>query len=293
VDCGLYQGTRELRRHSWEPFPYDARSLDAVVLTHADLDHCGYLPALAAAGFRGPVYATEGTAALARIVLLDSAHLLDGDAQHANRHRYSKHSPALPLYTVADVERALSRVVTVPFGVDVEVAPDVVAHWRRAGHILGSASVHLRLGAGPSVLLSGDLGRPSHPVLAPPDRPPASAAVVIESTYDGRTHSGDDRELLAAAIRRTVDRGGTVLVPAFAVDRTEVVLHALRGLMRDGAVPQVPVHVDSPMALRALALYRAAVRRGDVEIRPGLGADGDPFDTGQVTRPVPWTTRSA
>ncbi len=282
VDCGLFQGTKELRLRNWEPFPLDPSAIDAVVLTHAHLDHCGYLPRLSAQGFRGPVYATQGTVELARIVLLDSAHLQEEDAAHAREHRYSKHAKPAPLYSTEDVERLLPQFASVPFGIYESVAKGVRVRFQPAGHILGAASALLEIGdAGVTALFSGDLGRTSHPLLAAPPHPPAADVVVVESTYGDRRHQPETSNLLAATIRRTIKRGGTVVIPAFAVDRTEVVLMELRRLTELGEIPRVPIYVDSPMALAALAVYREAIRMRSAEVRQPLPG-GDPFDPGNV-----------
>ena len=285
VDCGLYQGLKPLRLRNWAEFPVDPASIDAVVLTHAHLDHCGYLPALARNGFRGPVFATAGTDALARIVLPDSAHIQEEDAGYANRRGYSKHAPALPLYTTADANRVLEQFRVVPFFQALPVAAGVRATFLPAGHILGSAMVLLALEEPRprTLLVSGDLGRPQHPILVPPTDPPAADVVLVESTYGDREH--EDAAGLArfeAAILRTVERGGSIVIPSFAVDRTEVLLLHLRRLVRDGRVPNLPVYVDSPMALAALGVYRQALAAGGIEIRPGFAGDGDPFDPGQL-----------
>jgi metallo-beta-lactamase family protein len=285
IDCGLFQGLKPLRLRNWSPFPVGPETIDAVVLTHAHLDHCGYLPALARNGFRGPVLATAGTQALARIVLPDSAHIQEEDARYANRRGTSKHVPALPLYTTADAERVLERFRVAAFFHKTEVAPGVRATFLPAGHILGSAMVLLEIdGRRPrTVLVSGDLGRPAHPILTPPADPPGADLVLVESTYGDRTH--EDAAALARfedTLVRTAARGGTTVIPSFAVDRTEVLLLHLRRLVRDGRVPSLPVYVDSPMALAALGVYRRAITEGGIEIRPGFGGDGDPFDPGQL-----------
>ena len=295
VDCGLFQGLKELRLRNWAPFPVDPSTIDAVVLTHAHVDHCGYLPALAVAGFEGPVHCTPATAALVGIVLPDSGHLQEEEARWANRRGYSKHVPALPLYTEDDARALLAQVRTTPFDTPTGVAPGVEVTLQPAGHILGSAIATLEVtwgGQGEHVrrfTFSGDLGRPHHPLLSPPAtlaraRPDV---VVVESTYGDRRH--DDAGAVAAladAITRTAHRGGTVVIPAFAVDRTEVLLHHLRRLRASGAIPPVPISVDSPMALRSLAVYRDAADRGDPDVRTGLSelADGggDPFDPGDL-----------
>ena len=282
VDCGLFQGLRELRRRNWEPFPVAAEGIGAALLTHAHLDHSGYLPALVRQGFRGPTYLTQGTAQLAKIVLLDSAHLLEEDADNARRHGYSKHDPPLPLYTEADVRRAVRSMRPVALCEPFEVAPGWRATLRPAGHILGSSSVRLELAAGQTVLFSGDLGRPVHPLLNPPPDPPASDVVVVESTYGDRRHEAADDGPLGQAITRTVRRGGSVVIPAFAVDRTEVILMALRRLRLGGVIPDVPVYVDSPMALAALQIYREAIRRRDPEVRGDLPVGAELFDPGNL-----------
>jgi metallo-beta-lactamase family protein len=268
VDCGLYQGERDLRRRNWQPFPVDPGSLGSVVLTHAHLDHCGYLPALVRQGFTGPAWCTPGTAALAAIVLRDSAHLQEEDAANARAGGYSKHDPPLALYDAADAERSLRRLRPLGFGEPAGVDGDLTFSLSRAGHILGSSSVLVRAGRG-TALFSGDLGRRAHPLLRPRDDPPAADTVVVESTYGDRSHPRPEvpHEALADAVRRTVARGGSVLVPAFAVDRTQIVLHELGELQRAGRIPQVPIHVDSPMGLAALDVYR----RADLadELRPG------------------------
>lgn len=282
VECGLFQGLKELRLRNWEPFPVQARSLHAVVLTHAHLDHSGYLPALVRQGFRGPIYCTANTAALCQILLPDAAKLQEEDAAYANRKGFSKHDPALPLYTAADAQRALRQLRVVPFGGVHEVAPGMRVTMHRAGHILGSAWVRLEFDDGDTdaVLFSGDLGRPEHPVLMPPDPPSGCGTLLIESTYGGRRHDeGAAETQLAEAIVRTAERGGAVVIPAFAVDRTEVLLLTLRKLEAAGRIPHLPVYVDSPMALAALQVYERAAAQGDAEVRPELRGRSDAFDT--------------
>lgn len=266
VDCGLYQGERRWRALNWEAPPVDPATIDAVALTHAHLDHCGYLPALVRGGFAGPAHTTSGTAALAGVILRDSAHLQEEEAEGARRGGWSKHDPPLPLYTVADAERAVAALRPVGETGSVEAAGATVT-FVRAGHILGSSSVLVEKD-GASVLFSGDLGRNDHPVLFPRARPPAAHTVVVESTYGDRAHPEVDPEhhVMGDAIRRTIRRGGSVVIPAFAVDRTEIVLLALADLVESGAVPDVPVWVDSPMALAALEIYRDPQHAG--EVRP-------------------------
>ena len=240
VDAGLYQGERSWRRLNWEHTIDRPEEIEDVVLTHAHLDHCGYLPALVRQGFHGPVWTSAGTAGLLPIVLRDSAHLLQEEAAYAQTAGYSKPKPPLSLYTSADVERVLELVRSVRFGNPQATAAGATVTLHRAGHVLGSASVLVSVG-GRSVLFSGDLGRPRHPLLQPRADPPPAHAVVLESTYGNRIHPQlagmDEHEPLAAAIRRTIGRGGSVLIPAFAVDRTELVLLALARLTAQHGSP--------------------------------------------------------
>lgn len=267
VDAGLYQGLAALRRRNWDPAQVPAADVGAVVVSHAHLDHCGYLPRLVRDGFTGRIVCTAETAELVEIVLRDSAHLQEEDARLANEQGFSKHRPALPLYDLDDVERALRLLDPVAYDEPVRLAPAVTATLRPAGHILGSATVQLDAG-GQSVVFSGDLGRPSHPLLRPPAPLAAAGTVVVESTYGDRAHEPARPDILAGAVRRTIARGGSVLVPAFAVDRTELVLMELHRLMRAGEVPRVPIYLDSPMALATLAVYRRAVETGSSQLRP-------------------------
>ena len=281
VDCGLYQGLRELRARNWHVAVADPPSIDAVVLTHAHVDHCGYLPRLVAEGFHGPVYATATTSALARIVLPDCGHLYEEEAEYANRKGFSRHDPVLPLYTEDDAWRAVELLRPIAFREERMIADGVSVRLSRAGHILGSATVRMQLGGdGPAVGFSGDLGRPTHPLLVAPDPPPSVDTLLVESTYGNRRH--DDAgapDRLADVVTTTIERGGSVLIPAFAVDRTEVLLHHLAQLARGGRLPAgVPIFVDSPMALSALRVYREALRRGDPDIRPIPAGRADPFE---------------
>jgi metallo-beta-lactamase family protein len=279
VDAGLYQGLAELRRRNWDPFPEPPSSIDEVVVTHAHLDHTGYLPRLVRDGFRGRIVCTPETAELAAIVLRDSAHLQEEDAAYANAMGFSRHRPALPLYDREDVERTLPLFAPTPYGERVALAGAATALMLPAGHILGSAIVLLEV-EGHRAVFSGDLGRPHHPLLKARHAPPAADTVVVEATYGDRRHPDPDPDLLADAVRRTVKRGGTVLIPAFAVDRTELVLMELARLTRAGEIPRVPVFVDSPMALAALAVYRRALGHGEAGTRRLRGHD--PFDPGDL-----------
>ena len=283
VECGLYQGLREHRRLNWAPFPVEPSSVDAVVVTHSHLDHCGYLPALVRDGFAGPVLCTPDTAALAAIVLRDSARLQEEDADFAHQTGYSKHSPPLPLYTQKDAEAAIELFQPVPFDEPEPLADaGITVTLRPAGHVLGSATVELSVD-GRTVLFTGDLGRGQHPLLVAPAPAPQADVVVTESTYGDRSHPRPGYGDLAAVLRRTLGRGGVALVPSFAVDRTEIMLHAIRDLMASGQVPTVPVYVDSPMALDALEVYRRALREHHPDVRPHHdGSALDALDTGDL-----------
>jgi len=286
VDCGLFQGSRDLRRRNWAPPPVSPASLDAVVISHAHLDHTGWLPRLAATGYHGPIYGTPHTLRLTELVLRDAAHLQEEDAEYAAEKGYSKHRNPRPLYDSADAEKAIAQLTPLPYHTQMMVADGMAATLRRAGHILGSATIELRTSTD-AVLFSGDLGRPDHPLLLPPEPPSDVDAIVVESTYGDRNRGPSNLARLADAMTHTLQHGGSVLIPAFAIDRTELVLTALRSLMHDGSVPTVPVWVDSPMAAAALDVYRAAMAEPHPsELRPV--PDGDPFDltTLRVARTV-------
>jgi metallo-beta-lactamase family protein len=254
IDCGLFQGQKELRLKNWQPLLARPSTIDAVILTHAHLDHCGYLPRLVRDGFRGPIYATPATIDVARLILLDSAYLQEKDAEFANRHGFSKHHPALPLYTRADAERALERFRPVDFHHKIEVQGGFELRFRRAGHILGAATAEVRAG-GLSVLFSGDLGRFGDAIMHDPEPVERADFLVVESTYGNRIHPDvDPAEALGDVVERTVRRGGTVIIPAFAVGRAQSLLFHLWQLKQAGRLSLVPIYVDSPMATDATAL---------------------------------------
>jgi metallo-beta-lactamase family protein len=277
LDCGLYQGLKDLRVRNWSARVPDPASIDAIVLSHAHLDHCGYAPLLVRQGFRGPIHCTAATKDLLAVVLLDAAHLQEEEAERANRHQYSKHHPALPLYTVADAELALTLVSPHPYDIPFSVPGGVTVRLRRAGHILGSATIEVDSADGLRLVYSGDLGRYDRPILADPAPVPAADVLVIESTYGDRTHpSGADREL-AQVIQDTAARGGTLLIPAFAVDRTQELLWMLHQLEQRGTLPTLPVYCDSPMATEVTDIYRRHPEDYDAELAASLQAGNTPF----------------
>lgn len=278
VDCGLFQGSSEDRAKNWAQFPVNPADIDAVILTHAHLDHCGYLPALVRDGFSGPVYCTRATAALAEVVLRDSAHLQEEDAEYARKKGFSRHAVPRALYDTRDAEAAIALFAIRPYHDDFDLWPGAKAEFEPSGHILGSAVLRLtETGERPRVVVfSGDLGRPSHPLLVAPHPPADADVVVIESTYGDRVHEDVTKGLdeLAEAITRTLRRRGTVVIPAFAVDRTEVLLKALRDLQDQQRIPLAPIHVDSPMALATLKIYTDAIDAGEAEFRTEITARG-------------------
>jgi metallo-beta-lactamase family protein len=256
VDCGLFQGLKQLRLRNREPLPFDPASLDAVLLTHAHLDHSGYLPLLVRNGFRGPIHCTPGTRDLCGILLPDSGYLQEEEAEYANRHGFSKHRPAEPLYTQEDAILSLDSFQDTPFGQELELGGGLSATFLPAGHILGAAMISLR-GDGTTVLFSGDLGRPHDPLLPPPAVIREADYLLVESTYGDRHHEPvDPLDQLEAAIRRTSKRGGVVLIPAFAVGRTQTLLYLLYRLKQEGRIPDLPIFVDSPMAASAIRIFQ-------------------------------------
>lgn len=255
VDCGLFQGYRELRERNWAEPPFDPAALDAVVLTHAHIDHTGYLPKLVKLGFRGRAYCTSGTADLLHVLLPDSGYLQEEAARHARKWGYSRHTEPQPLYTRADAEASLRVLEPIAFDVETKITAGVTVSFSRAGHILGSACALVRA-EGASIVFSGDVGRPHDPIMKPPAPTPRADYLVVESTYGDRRHPTDDvAEALARVVRETVERKGTLVVPAFAVGRAQHLLHILAELKRTQGIPDVPVFLDSPMANEATEIF--------------------------------------
>jgi len=290
VDCGLFQGLKELRQRNWEPLPIDPASLDAVVLTHAHLDHCGYLPRLVAGGFRGRIFCTPATKELCSLVLPDAAKIQEEDARTANRERFTKHDPALPLFTQNDAARALGQLQPVGYDRPVPVlspnvrcqAPEVSVEFVNAGHLLGSAFARIRIGER-TILFGGDLGRFGRPVLPDPSPPGAADILLLESTYGDRLHEPDDNgERFARIVRDTADRGGKVIIPSFAIGRVEEVLYWLKRLEDEQRIPILPVFLDSPMAIAALQFYSARLHELDADLTPAA-RDVSAFATRRMT----------
>jgi metallo-beta-lactamase family protein len=274
VDCGLFQGLKDLRERNWQPLPIKATDLTSVVLTHAHLDHTGYLPRLVGQGFRGRIFCTPATATLTKIVLADAARLQEEDADRANRKGYTRHQPALPLFTERDAEKAMTLLQPVGYERPIPVMPGVTAEFINAGHLLGSGYARVKVEkAGKTILFGGDLGRYSRPVLPDPFPVTEADVLLVESTYGDKTHEvDDDGAKLAGIIKSTADRKGKLIIPAFALGRVEELLYWIKRLEDRHAIPQLPVYVDSPMALSVLAEYR---KRGDeLDAEISGGADG-------------------
>ncbi len=283
LDCGLFQGLKELRRRNWAAPPVEPRTLGAVILSHAHIDHSGYLPRLCRDGFTGPIYCTPGTHDLLRVMLPDAAHLQEEEADFANRHRTSKHDPALPLYTIADAERALALVKRVDFGSPFTAARGVEARFTPSGHILGAGLVACEVG-GRRLIFSGDLGRYDVPIMVDPEPVAEADVLLVESTYGNRVHPPDDpADRLTAAVRRAVDQKGWLLIPAFAVGRSQEILYDLRELETRGAIPSIPVFLDSPMGIQATAIYAAHTEEHDAALARVEAGGTAPFASRRFT----------
>ena len=286
VDCGMFQGLKELRERHWQDPPFDPRSIDAVLITHAHIDHTGYLPRLVRQGFHGPVYCSRGTSDLLKILLPDAGRLQEEDADYKNRHNLSKHKPALPLYTEKDADASLELIRGVSnIGERFQVAPGLFASFQISGHILGSSLVLLEIedagadGSGRRVLFSGDLGHYDQPIIKDPSPPPACDYMLVESTYGDRPRSEDPKVALARIINDAAKRNAPVLIPAFAVGRTQEIVYLIRELEEEKAIPVLPVTVDSPMAAAATTAYANRKEEHDEEYVSILRSQRHPLRT--------------
>jgi len=282
VDCGLFQGPAANRRLNWKKLPFPAKDLDAVVLTHAHIDHSGYLPRLCRHGFTGTVYCTPPTVGLLRVLLPDAAHIQEEEARYANRKGYSKHKPALPLFQMADARAALKLLQPVFFDTWQELHPGVRVRFHRQGHILGAAAVELetktRGGKRKTVYFSGDVGRYGVPILKEPQNYPGSDVLFVESTYGNRSHpAGDPRAAITEAVNEGIKRGGVIIIPAFAIDRTQELLYMLHESMVEKEIPQIPIWLDSPMGIEATTLYTRSIGEHDVEMRQYFSEQVNPI----------------
>jgi metallo-beta-lactamase family protein len=269
IDCGLFQGLKELRLRNWAPVPIDLARLRAVILTHAHIDHSGYLPRIVGKGYKGPVFATPGTCDLLGVMLPDAAYLQEEEARYANRKGYSKHSPALPLYTVEDAERSLTLLRPVRMEESVEVIKGVFLDYGRVGHILGAGSVQLsfqRNGQKRTLMDSGDLGRYDRPILKDPEPAGTADWLLIESTYGNLLHPKESEAELRKVIRETAEQRGCLLIPAFAIGRTQDLVYTIRKMEDAGEIPPMPVYVDSPMGIEATEIYSRHTAEHDFEM---------------------------
>lgn len=289
VDCGLFQGKKEWRERNWHDIPMPAREIDAVILTHAHLDHCGWIPRLYQEGFKGKVYATQATIDLCGVVLPDSGHLQEEEAEFHNKHKSSKHTPALPLYTQEDAEECLKHFVPVEFHADTQLSPKFKFQFTRAAHILGSGMAQITIqqnGGERRLLFTGDIGRMRDSKTAPgkvlrtgPEGGARTDVLVMESTYGNREHpKTDPRPEVAKIIRDTVKRGGSIVVPAFAVERTQKLLFMLKSMMEAGDIPRVPIHVDSPMAIKAVRIFMEHAGEFSAETKDLIDRFGSPTE---------------
>ena len=269
VDCGMFQGDRALRERNWQPLPVRPETIDAVVVTHAHLDHCGLLPRLVSQGFKGRIFCTPATAELSRLVLADAAKIQEEDAERANRKGYTRHQPALPLFTSEDADRAMARLQPVGYERPVPVLPGVTVEFLNAGHLLGSSYARLVIASsGKTLLFGGDLGRYDRPILPDPTPIASADVLLVESTYGNRRHApDDDGAALARIVTDAADRKGKVIIPAFALGRVEELLYWIDRLEDRRQIPRLSVFVDSPMAASALATYRSRLSELDPEIR--------------------------
>jgi metallo-beta-lactamase family protein len=256
VDCGLFQGLKELRLKNWADFPVDPKSIDIVLLTHAHIDHSGYLPLLVKNGFKGDILCSKATYDLCRVLLPDSGYLQEEDAKRANKYHYSKHQPALPLYTEQDAIMSLKSFKFIDFNQNIHLFPKVSAYWRHAGHILGAAFIELKI-EDETIAFSGDLGRFCDPIMNPPERPHKTSTLIIESTYGNRLHGTEDPlNIMANTINKTIQQQGTVVIPAFAVGRTQAIMYYLDQLILHKKIPNLPIYLDSPMAIDATKILQ-------------------------------------
>jgi metallo-beta-lactamase family protein len=288
VDCGMFQGPKEWRERNWQHTPVPANEIDAVILTHAHLDHTGWIPRLVKEGFRGPIYCTPATAELCAILLPDSGHLQEEDAAFHNKRKSSKHDPALPLYTFAEAQQALQYFKPIDFSQDKDLGSGLRFKFFRAGHILGSSMVRVEMNGGPArtLIFTGDIGRVRDTTIAPgrvehsgPAEMGDTDVLVMESTYGNREHpTTDPRPELARLVTQTVQRGGTVVVPAFAVERTQKLLFMIKELMEAGQIPRVPVHTDSPMAIQAVQIFLKHAEEFSPETKDLIAKYGDPLN---------------
>jgi metallo-beta-lactamase family protein len=285
VDCGIFQGTNELKDRNWKPLPIDPKTIDYAMLTHAHLDHTGWLPVLVKDGYRGPIFANPATIELTEILLKDSAHLQEEETEHAQFKKYSRHPEPRALYTTEDVDPTLKLIKSMPRSGAFDISPEFRVASYDAGHILGSSSLELTITEGGKkivVVFSGDIGRYNQPILKDPTTPPSKADVLIcESTYGDREHpEGDAAELLAQIVNRVAKRGGSIVIPAFAIGRTQTFMYYLRQLEDQQRIPRLPVYVDSPMALSATDLYLKHREDHDLDYarEEGSGGKGDPLN---------------
>ncbi len=279
IDCGLFQGRKELRKRNWDEPLFDPRELAAVVLTHAHIDHTGYLPLIVSKGFHGPVYCTAATKELLQLLLPDSARLQEEDARFSNKHKTTRHNPAKPLYTEKDAKAALKLLKVIPRGESTEVLPGIHVTPSCAGHILGSTSLNVRIGK-KLVTFSGDIGRYDTPLLPDPEPVELGDVLLCESTYGDRDHKiADTCAELSKVVHSAVDRGGALVIPAFAIGRTQNILYYLAQLERSGEIPILPVLIDSPMAVDATKIYRKFRHDYDEEARELIEKGQRPLGT--------------